>query len=238
MRTRDLFDKAIPSGPGAAARALARLARRDGDAALAAEALASVEEISGLMQRAPHGTESWHHAGEALRTRGLLRQPAAAPDGAEAREEEEEEEEVEEEEGAEASSGAKETAGPVRVSASLSTDRVAPGEMLEVRIAVEVADGWALTGEKPLVVEAWGGPDLRCTALELPPRRMVTHEDGTSEPGYEGRVDLTLVFDVRPEAVEGEHPIAVSLRTRACGEGTCLPEKALALTVPVLVLKR
>ncbi len=49
---------------------------------------------------------------------------------------------------------------------------------------------------------------------------------------------MTLVFDVRPEATEGEHPIAVSLRYRACGEGTCLPERALALTVPVLVLKR
>ncbi len=128
--------------------------------------------------------------------------------------------------------------GPVRVSASISTDRVAPGEMLEVRIAVELAAGWSLTGEKPLAVDAWGGPDLRCSAVELPPRRTVRHEDGTTEPGYEGHVDVTLVFDVRPEATEGEHPIAVSLRYRACGEGTCLPERALALTVPVLVLKR
>jgi hypothetical protein len=110
--------------------------------------------------------------------------------------------------------------------------------MLEVRIAIELAEGWSLTGEKPLAVDAWGGPDLRCTAVELPPRRTVRHEDGTTEPGYEGHVDVTLVFDVRPEATEGEHPIAISLRYRACGEGTCLPERALALTVPVLVLKR
>ena len=110
--------------------------------------------------------------------------------------------------------------------------------MLEVKIAVDLAAGWSLTGERPLAVDAWGGPDLRCAAVELPPRRIVRHEDGTTEPGYEGHVGVTLVFDVRPEATEGEHPIAVSLRYRACGEGTCLPERALALTVPVLILKR
>jgi len=229
VRTRDLFDKAIPSGPGAAARALARLARRERDAALASEALAAVEEVSGLMERVPHGTESWHLAWEELRTSGLLRESPAAPDeGGETGEGPEEPEPA----------GPEGGRGPVRVSASISADRVAPGEMLEVRIAVEVAAGWSLTGEKPLVVEAWGGPDLRCTAVELPPRRTVRHEDGTTEPGYEGRVDATLVFDVRPGAVEGEHPVAVSLRYRACGEGTCLPERALALTVPVLVLAR
>ncbi|MFN7986772.1 MAG: thioredoxin domain-containing protein [Thermoanaerobaculia bacterium] len=229
VRTRDLFDKAIPSAPGAAARALARLARRDGDAALAAEALTAVEEVSGLMERAPHGTESWHLAWEELRTGGLLRE-APAPTAAAAGGDDDEPEPA-----AEPRDG---DGGPVRVSALLSTDRVSPGEMLEVRISVETAGGWALTGEKPLQVDAWGGPDLRCTAVELPPRRTVTHEDGSTEPGYEGRVEVTLVFEVRAGAAEGEHPIAVSLRYRACGEGTCLPERAFALTVPVLVLGR
>ena len=113
---------------------------------------------------------------------------------------------------------------------------MAPGELLEVRIGVELAEGWSLTGERALVVEAWGGPDVRLKATELPPRRTVRHEDGSAEPGYEGRVDVTLVFEVLPGAPEGEHPVAVSLRYRACGEGACLPERALALTVPVLVL--
>ena len=225
VRTRDHFDKAIPSAPGAAARALARLARRDGDAALASEALTAVEEVSGLMERAPHGTESWHLAWEELRTSGLLREPAAPVAADEADEEEEA-----------ASASHDGGGGPVRVSAALSTDRVSPGEMLEVRILVETAGGWALTGARPLQVDAWGGPDLRCTAVELPPRGTVTHEDGSTEPGYEGRVEVTLVFEVRAGAAEGEHPIAVSLRYRACGEGTCLPERAFALTVPVLVL--
>ena len=231
VRTRDLFDKAIPSGPGAAARALARLGRREGDAALAAEALAAVEEVSGLMERMPHGTESWHLAWEELRTGGLVRTGLASDGDAE-------EGQSEDERISEKGSEPGEAGGPVRVSASISTDRVAPGEMLEVRIAIDVAAGWSLTGDRPLAVEAWGGPDLRCNALELPPRRTVRHEDGTAEPGYQGHVGVTLVFDVRPEATEGEHPIAVSLRYRACGEGTCLPERALALTVPVIVLKR
>jgi hypothetical protein len=225
-RTRDLFDKAIPSAPGAAARALARLARREKDPGLAAEALAAIEEVSGLMARTPHGTESWHLAWEELRGGGLV---AGEPgDRAAAK--------IHEDRGEPPSGDGATDSGPVRVSAALSTDRVSPGELLELRIAVELAEGWSLTGERALGVEAWGGPDLRCTAIELPPKGTVRHEDGSTEPGYEGRVDVTLVFDVRPGAAEGEHPVAVSLRYRACGDGTCLPERALALTVPVLVL--
>ena len=227
-RTRDLFDKAIPSAPGAAARALARLARRENDRVLAAEALAAIEEVSGLMERTPHGTESWHLALEELRASGLVAGDAAEGRPAEAGEDGEESEAPDRR--------AEADGGPVRVSASLSTDRVAPGELLELRIAVVLDEGWSLAGEKALSVEAWGGPDLRCAAIEVPPRRTVRHEDGSTEPGYEGRVDVTLLFDVRPGAAEGEHPVAVSLRYRACGEGTCLPERALALTVPVLVL--
>jgi len=234
VKPRDLFDKAIPSAPGAAARALVRLARRERDAALASEALAAIEEVSGLMERAPRGTESWHLAWEELRTSGLVRTPAAGRT-APVEEEEEEEESAGEEAGRPAAAGGD---GPVRVSARLSSDRVAPGERLDVRIGIELQDGWSLTGEGALAVEAWGGPDLRCAAAALPPRGTVVHGDGTSEPGWEGRVDVTLAFDVTPSAAEGEHPVAVSIRYRACGDGVCLPERALALTVPVLVRPR
>ena len=232
VRTRDLFDKAIPSGPGAAARALARLARREGDAVLAAEALDGGRGgvgADGARARTARsrGTSPGRSSGRAA--------SCGRPCVPEVRTERTNDDDDEE---AETGSAAEPAGGPVRVSASISTDRVAPGEMIEVRIAVELAAGWSLTGERPLAVDAWGGPDLRCTAVELPPRQTVGHEDGTTEPGYAGHVDVTLVFDVRPEATEGEHPIAISLRYRACGEGACLPERALALTVPVLVLKR
>ena len=225
--SRDLFDKAIPSAPGAAARALARLARLDGDVELAAEARAAIEEVSGLMARAPHGTESWHLAWEELRTSGLLRAPgsvAAAPRPGESVRSR--------------PVAGDEEASPVRVSASASTERVAPGERFEVRLEVEVAAGWALTGETPLSVEAWGGPGLRCTAVELPPPGRVTHEDGTVEAGHEGRVAARLLFEASPGAAEGEHPVAVSVTLRACGEGACLPPRSLALTVPVVVRRR
>ncbi|HQR68148.1 MAG TPA: hypothetical protein PLB02_12210, partial [Thermoanaerobaculia bacterium] len=62
----DLFDKATPSASGSAALALARLARKTGDGALAREAREAVEEVSWLMVRSPHGTESWFLALEEL----------------------------------------------------------------------------------------------------------------------------------------------------------------------------
>ncbi len=61
-RGRDLFDKAIPSASGAAAWAQARLARRSANAALAREAAEALSEVSWLLRRSPHGTESWHLA--------------------------------------------------------------------------------------------------------------------------------------------------------------------------------
>jgi uncharacterized protein YyaL (SSP411 family) len=63
---RDLFDKAVPSASGAAARALARLALVTGDRALAREARDAVDEVGGLMARSPHGMESWFFALELL----------------------------------------------------------------------------------------------------------------------------------------------------------------------------
>ena len=225
--TRDLFDKAVPSAPAAAARAMARLARRERDAALAAEAFAAVEEVSGLMARAPRGTESWHLAWEELRTGGLLRPQAPAAAAAPGEQDEEETDDD--------GSSASDAEDPVRVTASLSSSSVGPGGRLEVLIAVEIAEGWTLTGQTPLAVDAWGGPGLRLAAAELPPAGAVRHEDGTTEPGLAGRVEVRLAFEVRTEAASGEHPLAVSLRYRACGEGSCLPERALALTVPVLV---
>ena len=63
---RDLFDKATPSASGSAALALARLARKRDDTALATEAAEAVAEVSWLMTRSPHGTESWFLALEEL----------------------------------------------------------------------------------------------------------------------------------------------------------------------------
>ena len=64
--SRDFFDKATPSASGSAARALARLARRTRDAALALEAAEAASEVSWLMTRSPHGTESWFFVLEEL----------------------------------------------------------------------------------------------------------------------------------------------------------------------------
>ncbi len=61
-KSRDFFDKATPSASGSAVLALLRLARKNGDAALAKEAREAIEEVSWLMGRSPQGTESWFSA--------------------------------------------------------------------------------------------------------------------------------------------------------------------------------
>ncbi len=66
VQGRDLFDKAIPSAPAAACMALVRTARLTGETELADEAREAVEEVSGLMERVPHGTETWHLVADLL----------------------------------------------------------------------------------------------------------------------------------------------------------------------------
>ncbi len=66
VRGRGLFDTAIPSAPAAACLALVRVARLTGETALADEAREAVEEVSGLMERAPHGTETWYLVADLL----------------------------------------------------------------------------------------------------------------------------------------------------------------------------
>ena len=66
VQGRDLFDKAIPSAPAAACMALVRTARLTGETELADEAREASEEVSGLMERVPHGTETWHLVADLL----------------------------------------------------------------------------------------------------------------------------------------------------------------------------
>ncbi len=230
VRGRDLWDKAIPSGSGAATLALVRLAARDRDAALAAEALEALEDASGLMARAPHGTESWHVALAELLESGLVGTGEdgtvggrAAGTSGEPRPD------------ARGGSEVPRADVPVMVTASASSAVLRPGEAFEVALAVTVAEGWALTGDGALRVEAWGGPDLFRGGVRVPPPTAVAHEDGTTEPGYEGTVPAVLAFQVSPDAAEGEYAVSVSVRYRACGDGRCLPERAAALTVPLEV---
>ncbi|MGZ5381991.1 MAG: thioredoxin domain-containing protein, partial [Thermoanaerobaculia bacterium] len=162
---RDLFDKATPSASGAAAWALARLALKTGDRALAREAREAVEEVSWLMTRSPHGTESWFFALETLvqfEDRYGLYPSADAADAQRPT--------VGQGTGDFSSkvSGAGAWEAPVRVEGVAVETRVPRGEKGVIRLRISVAPGWHLQGPDGLRIEAWIGSDFVFEVVPLP----------------------------------------------------------------------
>jgi hypothetical protein len=197
---RDLFDKAIPSASGAAAWAFARVAGRTGDAALAREAREAVEEVSWLMARSPHGTESWFLALEEVL--GIEGKAVAAVAAAAEQ-------------------------PPIRVEGAI--------EGSSLRLRLSVTPGWHLQGPDGLRIEAWAGSDFTFEAASFPAPSRIEDATGDDLSGWQGTFEAILPYAVSPAAAKGKRDVSVVVRFRACGEGTCQPERALSLEVPVEV---
>jgi uncharacterized protein len=210
---RDLFDKAVPSASGAAARALARLALATGDRALAREAREAVDEVSWLMARSPHGAESWFFALEALfefedRYGGFSSKVNVVSPGG----------------------------SPVRVEGVAVEPRILRGGRGALILRISLSSGWHLQGPDGLKIEAWGGAALTFEEAAVPAPSRLPDSTREGETGWTGTFEATLSFSLSRNASRGKREIAVRVAHRACGEGTCRPEAVLSLSVPVEVI--
>ncbi len=232
---RDLFDKAVPSASGAAARALARLALATGDRALAREAKDAVDEVGWLMARSPHGTESWFFALESLfefedrygllpltDTIGISRPAVGLGAGVVASKVNGDRN------GAEAS--------PVRVEGVAVEPRVVRGGRGALVLRISVADGWHLQAPDGLRVEAWGGSEFTFEEIPLPEPLTLTSSARDDETGWYGTFQAELSFSVSRSAAKGKRDVAVRVAHRACGDGACRPEAVLTLSIPVEIV--
>ncbi|HVO51678.1 MAG TPA: thioredoxin domain-containing protein [Thermoanaerobaculia bacterium] len=211
---RDLFDKAVPSASGAAARALARLALATGDRVLAKEAKHAVDEVGWLMSRSPHGTESWFFALEAL-----FEFEDRYGEG--------------EEEISSKVNGGEAQAGPVRVEGVAVEPKVLRGGKGAIRLRISVSPGWHLQWPDGLRIEAWGGSEFTFEEIPLPEPLKLTSSAHDDETGWYGIFEANLSFSVSRNASKGRKEIAVRVAHRACGEGACRPEAALLLSIPL-----
>jgi uncharacterized protein YyaL (SSP411 family) len=213
VNARDLFDKATPSSSGAAAWALARLGLKTGDPDLAGEAREAVDEVSWLMARSPHGTESWYFAYETLLEfedkYGLL--PSAPERGEKTSAE-----------------------GALRVSFP-SKHRAQRGMASRLALTFHVAEGWHLQGPDGLRIEVSGGSGSEFTFEEIsfPAPALLPDPASSGEAGWHGTFEANLSFSFSPALAPGRHDVRVTVRYRACGEGVCRPEAVLRLSVPV-----
>jgi len=210
---RDLFDKATPSASGSAAWALSRLALETGDAELTRVAREAVDEVSWLMARSPHGTESWYFAYETLLEfedrygRIEARGTAARVEVASAE-------------------------GALRVSYPLK-HRAQRGTALRIPLTLKIEEGWHLQDPDGLSIEASGGPDLSFEEILLPPPARIEGGPGEDVSGWMGTFEAGLSFSVLQKASKGKRDVTVRMRYRACGAGVCRPEAVLELTISV-----
>ena len=221
---RDLFDKAVPSASGAAARALARLALVTGDRALAREARDAVDEVGGLMARSPHGMESWFFALESL----------FAFEDEFGEEKREISSNVNREESASAA------ASPVRVEAVAVEPKVVRGGKGALLLRISVAPGWHLQGPDGLRIEAKSarGSESAFTFEEssLPAPARIGDGSGADLTGWEGTFEANISFSLSRKAKKGKTDVTLRVTYRACGEGACRPDAVASLSVPVEVV--
>jgi uncharacterized protein YyaL (SSP411 family) len=253
--SRDFFDKATPSASGSAALALARLARKTADAALAREAAEAVSEVSWLMTQSSRGTESWFFALEELLAFEREHPEAGVGDLLALREDAEARATSEEDlsskgEGRPGVSSkvktaeAKGRAAPGSAVQAVSADgvlsvsfpsmlRAKRGTASRIALTLRVKDGWHLQGADGIRIEAWAGSDFTFEESSGPRPNRVISGEGTDIPAFSGTFGESLSFSISSSAARGSRAISILVTYRACGEGACRPEATMSLSVPI-----
>jgi uncharacterized protein YyaL (SSP411 family) len=218
VRPKDALDRPLPSGNGMAAQVLLRLSQLTGERRHFDLAEKTLQAFTPWMARAPLGTEALLlAASEYLEQQGTARPtPMGAPV----------------------------TAGkhPVRVTAQAPEVQIARGERLDIRLRLEIAEGWHINSHAPLqdfliptTVAVAGGIPVSVGEISYPAGGTIDLA-GETLSVYSGVVDLTVPLTVAHNATEGKGNIPLSLRFQACDEKVCLAPDALDLNVPIEIV--
>jgi len=237
-RPKQALDHPLPSGNGAAALVLLRLAKVTEDDRYRTYARRTLDAMVPWMQRAPFGTDTLllaaaayldeveaasgrvpSPAGTAERTAGPKRvaEPAVGPERVAVDRE------------------------PVKLVAGLSKDRVTPGERFEIVCRLEIADGWHVNSNLPqqeylvptlLVVK--GTVPLETGDIAWPSAHEI-ELGGDRLRVYSGRLQGTIPVTIGSEAPAGAGQISVALRFQACDDTSCLAPDRMVLMLPITV---
>ena len=206
-RSKDLFDGALPSANGVAARALARLGRMPGGERYAEKARALLLAYHGVLLRAPQGTTTLIlAAGEAFAGADAPAEIVSL-----------------------AAKTVEMTLMPGTSGELLFHLRVAPGWHVNARTPTEsylIPTRAAVTTDAPASV----GP------VRYPEAAAWTGGEGTLPLSvYEGESDFHVGVSVPGDAHPGAYEVTLTVRCQPCGETECLPPVERAATVKLIV---
>ena len=211
-RTKEVFDQAVPSGNGMAARLLVRLWLLTGEERYEKLAARMFQVFAGVLQNAPRAAEHLLLA--------FMAWSEAKPGT------------VESASRAEPGTASRAQRGPVIATAEVSKPRIAPGETTELLLALHVEPGWHLQSAKPT------RPDLIATSVELGlaegliPGEMRLPDGSLAPIGgeklsvYAGKIAIRVLITADPALAKGRVPGVARIRFQACDDRRCLnPEQ-------------
>jgi uncharacterized protein YyaL (SSP411 family) len=238
-RTKEVFDQAVPSGNGMAARALVRLWRLTGEERYERHAAEMFRVFVGILQQAPRAAEHlllaflvWNEAKGGAATPAAALAPAPETKAAE-----------ENAERGDRTTGATQKPplaraqrGPVIATAELERPRIASGESAELRIVLEIEPGWHIQSAQP------PSEDRAATSVELGLTEGLTpgemrFPDGTLAPlggermpVYAGKVTIRVPIRAEPGVLSGRAAAVARIRFQACDDKRCLAPEQVELT--------
>ena len=229
-RTKEVFDQAVPSGNGMAARVLVRLGRLIGGASYGERASKMFELYGGILAQAPRAAEhlllaylDWSGAqptaskiatpSEAWQRRTRALEPTTA----------------------------RVQRGPVIASAELSKPRIPPGESTDLNLTLEIEPGWHVQSAHPT------RDDLLATSVALGLGEGLTpgemrFPDGSLSPiggerlsVYMGKITIRVSLNADSKLSAGRIPGVARVRFQACDDQRCLNPEQIELTFAVEV---
>ncbi|HZI89178.1 MAG TPA: protein-disulfide reductase DsbD domain-containing protein, partial [Candidatus Polarisedimenticolia bacterium] len=227
-RTKEVFDQAVPSGNGMAARVLVRLWKLTEEKRYEERAAKMFQVFAGILEQAPRAAEhlllaflAWSEG----KPKVVSSTPAPSTRRAEVA----------------TPPSARVQRGPVIASADLSKPRIAPGESTELRLTLEIEPGWHLQSAKPTKDELIATSVALGLGEGLKPGEM-KFPDGSLAPiggerlsVYMGKIAIRVAINADAGLSTGRIPGLARVRFQACDDKRCLNPEQVELTFAVEV---
>ncbi len=222
LRSKDPFDRALPSGNGMAAKVLVCLAGYLEEPELKDYALRIFDLFHGLLERSPRGTESLIYA---------LALYYDSKDG-------------------DGKGETKSNADffiyrkPLAVEVFLSRKSIVPGEEFRFAVHLSIDNGWHVNSHRPrqdyLIATSLVAEDDSVATFEkidYPEGREITFAFN-NEPlsVYEGNVPINVLCRIPENAAPGSQTLNFNLRTQACDDKCCSAPESFEISVPLKIM--
>ena len=219
LRTKEPYDRAIPSGNGVAAAVLVRLGRITGDKKYLEQARRLLNFFLGFMEQAPGATATMVIAVDQLEDIKTSSTKTGKKPRAQLRKR------------------------PVTVQAFASDVTVKPGQTIKMSIKIEIDEGYHINSSQPLTrnliatsVSLKKLPQAAITTISYPKGKEVKFQfSPESLSVYEESVRIEFAVAISKDAKAGRSNLEIEVQTQACTETLCLAPEIHVLSIPIQI---